>query len=161
MRSSSPGWISCWSTTRRPWPVGVEDAPAQRGALHLVHYGEGQISLSLEPVEAHDVLVSQPRQRLGLAPEAAVELPVLGQVLAQHLDRHVVVALVAPGLVDLGHPALADELFSMSVLPDWVCHNPLSVPNLEVGAVQLHSRRPLVGNVHNDGGIFSTASFEL
>jgi hypothetical protein len=73
----------------------------------------------------------------------------------------VVVALVVPGLVDLGNPDPADEIFSISVLADSACRNPLSVLNLEVGAVQLHRRRPLVENVHNDGGIFSTASFEL
>ncbi len=84
-----------------------EDAAAQGVALHQVHDDEGGAAVLFEGVEADDVLMGQSGQALGLGLEAAHEVPVLGQVFAQHLDRHGVVAAGIEGAVDLGHAPAA------------------------------------------------------
>ena len=80
----------CAHLGQRQGAAGLDAAGARRRrAGDVVHDDEGEGGLALEAVEAHDVGVVEASQRLGLALEAAHELRVLGQVLAQHLDGDV------------------------------------------------------------------------
>ena len=65
----------------------------------------------LEAVEADDVLMSQAGQAVGLRLKTPDEVPVLGQVLTQYLDRDRVVAAGVEGMVNLRHAAAAKWFF--------------------------------------------------
>jgi hypothetical protein len=54
--------------------------------------------------------VAQLRYRLGLIVEPAAEIRVVRQVAFQYLDGHKAIQPVAPGLIDIGHTAGADQL---------------------------------------------------
>ena len=91
--------------------LGLEQAAAQGVALDKVHDDEGGAAVLLEAVEADDVLVGQAGQAVGLRLETPDEVPVLGQVFAQYLDRDRVVAAGVEGMVNLGHAAAAQWFF--------------------------------------------------
>ncbi len=74
-------------------------------AGHQLEREEADPSLLIDPVDPRDVGVVQGGQRLGLALEASQPLLVLGEVLRQHLDRHLALQARVPGAEHLPHAA--------------------------------------------------------
>ena len=77
----------------------------ERDAFHVFHDDVRPSVRLAAVVDAHDVRVREPRREAGLAQKPSPELDVRGEVLSQHLDRHVSVELAVARPVDDGHPA--------------------------------------------------------
>jgi hypothetical protein len=71
-----------------------------------------------ESVDGHDVRIVHAGGGLRLAAEALLEGDVLGEMGRQHLHRDDAVCPGVEGLVDLAHPAPADQLLQL-VVPEW------------------------------------------
>ncbi len=98
--------------------LGLGEHRAQIAALDQPHV-QIQPAVDLtEPVDRHHVRVVDARGGLRLAAEPRLERLVDGHVVRQHLERDDPVGLGVVGLVDLTHPALADQLLEL-IVPEW------------------------------------------
>ncbi len=93
----------------------IEGTPGQAGgerlALEELHDHVEPAVLRLAALEdPHRVGVTQPGEQLRLAAEPADDLVVLGGVLVQELDRHLLDRVGAPAAIHHGHPPGADPL---------------------------------------------------
>ena len=82
---------------------------AHRLALEHLRHHEEPIALLAGVVDRDDVGVRERRHRLRLGLEAGERVGVIGEVLGQHLDRHVALEAGVAGAVDLPHPAGAER----------------------------------------------------
>ena len=82
----------------------------QRDAVDQLHDDVFPVRIGGHVIHRHDVGVAQLRYRLGLIVEPAAEIRVVRQVAFQYLDGHKAIQPVAPGLIDIGHTAGADQL---------------------------------------------------
>ena len=81
----------------------------QRDAVDQLHDDVFPVRIGGHVIHRHDVGVAQLRYRLGLIVEPAAEIRVVRQVAFQYLDGHKAIQPVAPGLIDIGHTAGADQ----------------------------------------------------
>ena len=83
----------------------------QRNAVDEFHREIGPLNVGIDgkDVVANDRFVLQRVQRGGLAPEQRHGVRVSGHLGPQHLDRDGIVGLDVEALVDLAHPAFADQ----------------------------------------------------
>jgi len=90
-------------------PFAIEPL-AQRFPLHVRHHVPEDPVGAAGIVQQQDVRVLELRRDLDL-PQEALGAQRLGQVLAQHLDRHLTVMSLILREVDRRHPARADLAF--------------------------------------------------
>ena len=78
-------------------------------AVDVLHDHEVDVVDAVEVDDAHDVGVTQGRDRARLLLEPAEQVGVGRHVRVQHLDRHGLLETGVRGPVDRGHAAAADE----------------------------------------------------
>ena len=82
----------------------------ERNAVNQLHHDVVQIVGVRHVIDIDDIGMREHGDGLGLGMEPAAELGVLRQLILEDLDGHQPVQTMAPGLIDHGHAAGADDL---------------------------------------------------
>ena len=109
-RNQPPHDLSCDLDCLPGGQIGPLHPRPQALTLQQLHHHIGDARVAPNVMDREDVWVRKSSDALGLALEPCQGLGILGQPLAEHLDRHIALEAGVRGTVHLTHSARAEEL---------------------------------------------------